>query len=51
MKVPQQAIIVREKTRKEKRKDEVTASLIIGVLSCVTGALFLSVMLIKLFTR
>jgi hypothetical protein len=37
--------------RRKKKKDEVTATLIIGVLSSVAIAMFLAVGLIKLFTR
>ena len=37
--------------RRKKKKDEVTATLIIGVLSSVAIAMFLTVVLIKLFTR
>ena len=43
-----QVIIVKEKTRKERRADEVTLTLVAGVVASVVGFSFLLVMLIKL---
>ena len=41
-------IIVREKTKRERRQEDVTLTLIVGVLASVTGGAFLLVMLMKL---
>jgi hypothetical protein len=49
--VPRQTIIVREKTRRERHQDEVTATLIFGTLAAVAGGCTLLIMLIKLMTR
>ena len=49
MKVPM-TIIVREKTRKEKHREDVTLTLVAGVLASVLGGMTLLVMVIKLIT-
>jgi hypothetical protein len=44
-------IVVREKTRKEKHDDEVTATLILGSLAACAGFGFLMWLLITLMAR